>query len=312
MDTSSPVPLAPTRFSKSSHERLLLALKDGRQLGYAEFGDVSGQPVMCWHGAPASRLMYKAADEHAKRHGLRLIAFDRPGAGLTSPHAHLTLDARLDDARALVAHLKLDQFAIIGISGGGPYATAMAVEFGTRISSLALVSPVGPLADPDVVPKLTAAHRRFFLGLPKHQRVLRSGAHLARAAFRLAPHANHVAASWGLPAVDRAIVRQSWVEASMIEMTHEAMLQGANCGVDDLTIYSRPWTLDLSRISAPTRLWQGMADGIVPPVSALTLGSRIPGCDVRQIAGAGHFWIYDHIDEVLGEICAPIASRSSR
>jgi pimeloyl-ACP methyl ester carboxylesterase len=291
-------------------ERRILALSGGRQLGYAEYGDLSGFPVVAWHGAPASRLMYKAADDHAKRHGLRLISFDRPGAGLTSPTTALTLAARLDDVRALVAALELDRFAILGISGGGPYACAMAAEFGDRVTTLALVSPVGPLNDPDVAPKLSAAHRRFFLGLPKYQSLLRTGAGIARAAFLAAPRLNQRAVAFGLPRVDRAVVRQPWIRDSVLEMSREALRQDAACGVDDLTIYSQPWTIDLKRITAPTILWQGLADSIVPPISALTLGARIVGCNVRQIPGAGHFWIYERIDEVLADIRAAIVRNS--
>ena len=47
----------------------------------------------------------------------------------------------------LADELGLERFGLIGISGGGPYAVATAALAGRRVSALALVSPVGPLAD---------------------------------------------------------------------------------------------------------------------------------------------------------------------
>jgi pimeloyl-ACP methyl ester carboxylesterase len=293
-------------------ESLTLELGGGRRLGYAVFGAADGAPFICWHGAPASRLMFKAAGAAALKHGLKLIAFDRPSAGLTSPHPELTIEARIADAAALVAALGLDQFGLIGISGGGPYAAHMATLFGRRITALALISPVGPLDDPIVKSGLSLNHQRFFLGLPRWQRPLRLAAGISRHAFLASPFLNHRVSLAMLHPADRSILRQPWVRDSLIEMTREALRQGAGCGIDDLTIYSRPWQTDLTKIAAPAMLWQGLADTIVPPVSALALGARIPGCEIRKISDAGHFWIYDHIDEVLGVVGVLARNRDIR
>ena len=244
--------------------------------------------------------MYKVAGDAAARHKLKLIAFDRPGSGLTTPNPNPTLQARIHDAAALVAALKLDRFALLGVSGGGPYAAVMAAQGGDRISVLALVSPLGPLNDADIMPHLAKRYRRFFLGLPEWPRALRFGAKVSRHLYLASPALNQRVSAWALPASDRAIVGKAFVRASMIEMMREALRQSEHCGADDLTIYSQPWTADLSQIKAASVLWHGLADTIVPPVSALTLGARIPGCDIREIPNAGHFWVYDNIDTVLG------------
>ncbi len=33
-----------------------IVLKDGRTLGYAEYGDLTGTPIILFHGTPGSRL----------------------------------------------------------------------------------------------------------------------------------------------------------------------------------------------------------------------------------------------------------------
>jgi fermentation-respiration switch protein FrsA (DUF1100 family) len=46
-------------------------------------------------------------------------------------------------------------------------------------------------------------------------------------------------------------------------------------------------------------LWQGTADNNVPVAASLRLAEIIPGCELFRIEGAGHYWIFDHVEEVL-------------
>src|SRR5512141_2763064 len=58
-------------------------LSGGRLLGYAEYGDPAGAPVFYFHGWPSSRLEGRAAHAPALNLGLRLVAPERPGYGLS-------------------------------------------------------------------------------------------------------------------------------------------------------------------------------------------------------------------------------------
>jgi pimeloyl-ACP methyl ester carboxylesterase len=60
-----------------------LKLKDGRTLGFAEYGDSQGKPIFEFHGNPSSRLGSGLFDETAKRMGIRVIGIDRPGMGMS-------------------------------------------------------------------------------------------------------------------------------------------------------------------------------------------------------------------------------------
>ncbi len=57
-------------------------LGDGRLLGYAEWGDPAGAPVLFFHGGGMSRLG-AIGESAAGRLGVRLIGLDRPGFGLS-------------------------------------------------------------------------------------------------------------------------------------------------------------------------------------------------------------------------------------
>jgi pimeloyl-ACP methyl ester carboxylesterase len=53
-------------------------LTDGRSLGYAEYGDGTGRPVLCFPGTPSSRLLHPLEGPTSSL-GVRLIVVERPG-----------------------------------------------------------------------------------------------------------------------------------------------------------------------------------------------------------------------------------------
>ena len=69
-----------------------------------------------------------------------------------------------------------------------------------------------------------------------------------------------------------------------------------------MVIFSEAWGVDYACISAPSILWQGLADTIVPVKVALALGRKIPGCRVVELDGEGHFWALRAADEILARL----------
>lgn len=279
-----------------------VTLPSGRVLGYAEYGAPDGQPVLAFHGTPASRNMFAIAHAPARASGLRLIAPDRPGYGLT-PYVALAapLAAVAEDMTALADRLGLDRLGLIGISGGAPYAVATAARLGPRAAAMALVSPVGPLTLTD--PALIARGQRwFFLSLPRHRRALRLGAGAAAALFNAAPRLFARLFAATLPAADRRILLEPASRTALIDFTREALRQGVDGALADHAAYARPWPIDPAAIATPTLLWQGTNDHVVPQAAASRLAALIPRCRTFRLEGAGHFWVMQHASEVLDEL----------
>ncbi len=101
-----------------------IQLRDGRTLAYAEYSKSRGKVLFYFHGGADSRLEARFLAEQAKQAGVRLIGIDRPGMG----RSHFKAGRRLldwpDDVIELADHLHIDHFAVVGVSGGGPYALA--------------------------------------------------------------------------------------------------------------------------------------------------------------------------------------------
>src|SRR5262245_42519005 len=69
--------------SAGRHNRTL-RLRDGRRLGFAEWGAADGWPVFLFHGTPGSRLTRHPDEPLTRALGARLITIDRPGYGLST------------------------------------------------------------------------------------------------------------------------------------------------------------------------------------------------------------------------------------
>ena len=283
-------------------EKRILKRADGRTLGFAEYGDREGLALLAFHGVPGSRLMFRPASAAAQRLGLRIIAPDRPGYGLSEPQDGRVLADWLDDVAAIIKHLNVGSFSVFGISGGGPFAVATAAHFGDQVRVLGLASPMGPVAEVYKNVEMHALQQRFFLQLPRNHRLVRWGTSGASAIFRLAPGAAYDLAIRTLPPADREILRQEHVKLHVIADVQESLTFDGAGARADFEIFSQPWGVDYGCITARSVLWQGMADTIVPIQAALELGRLIPGCRVIELEEEGHFWALREIDEILERI----------
>jgi len=95
----------------------ILQLKDGRRLSYAEFGIQNGKPLFHFHGYPGSRFEGELAKSFAVRCDVRFIAIDRPGMGLSDFKPKRMILDWADDVIELADSMKIDRFAVEGISG---------------------------------------------------------------------------------------------------------------------------------------------------------------------------------------------------
>lgn len=277
-------------------------------LGYAEYGDPHGAPVLAFHGTPGSRIKFRATDAPARALGLRIVAPDRRGYGLSTFAKHDALADWAYDMAALCDTLRIDRFAVMGISGGGPYAVACAESLDSRVSALALVSPVGPVAEADVADQLDWFHRFCFLHLPRS----RAGSwlvwHAIRAGFRRAPLATWRLAQARAPHTDVETLRTPGVEERLSGSFREGLAPGIAGALQDQALFAKPWDLPLDQITAPTKIWQGDADVNVPVAAVHHLAEQIPNCTFEELPGQGHLWISINYPVVLQWLCEVVSA----
>ena len=106
-----------------------IAVDEDRQISFAEFGAPQGRAVFWLHGTPGARRQIPTeARVYAEDHDIRLIGIDRPGIGSSTPHRYENIAAFAADLRIIADTLGVDEMAVVGLSGGGPYSLACAAD----------------------------------------------------------------------------------------------------------------------------------------------------------------------------------------
>src|SRR5678816_822169 len=119
-----------------------VALKSGVRLRVAESGPSDGRPVVMLHGWGASLYMYRHALDRFPRAGIRGIAVDLRGYGLSDKPAaddSYSLNAYCADLDALLDELQLPTASLVGQSMGGGLALRYALAQPARVSTLTLI-----------------------------------------------------------------------------------------------------------------------------------------------------------------------------
>jgi len=284
----------------------ILRLADGRSLGFAVLGDPGGLPLLFLHGTPGSRLQFVIGDAAGRELGLAIVAPDRWGYGLSDTPDTPSLPAFADDMASLMDHLGKPRFAVAGISGGGPYAAAVAARLASRVTALALISPMGQVAEPDAMCSLSPFHRFCFQVLPRCPAVTRAVFRLFRASLDHAPRLAAELATLRAGPRDKALIARPDVAAWLLGSFREGLRRGVAGPALDLQLFSRPWAVDLSAIHAPARVWIGTADTAVPVSAARRLSQSIPASVETELVSEGHFWVATRYREVLDWINAAV------
>jgi pimeloyl-ACP methyl ester carboxylesterase len=277
-----------------------LRLEDGRLLGYAVYGDPEGWPIFYFHGFPGSRLEAQLADRVAARMGIRLIALDRPGFGLSDFKPRRTIFEWPDDVVKIADALGINRFATIGVSGGGPYAAACALRIPQRLTAVAIVCGLGPLDTPNGTDRMIRTnHLIFFLGrrLPWLAKIS-----LWRIAYQVRrnPEGTLRRMIVALPDPDKAVLARPEVKTAMKDNVVEAFRGGSRGAACELLLYTRPWGFLLEDIATRVNLWHGEQDVSVPPTMGQYQARTIPNCRAIFYPGEGHFsLVINHMEEVL-------------
>jgi pimeloyl-ACP methyl ester carboxylesterase len=278
----------------------VLTLSGGRRLGYAQYGQPDGEPVLYFHGHPGSRLEARFGHEAAMAAGFRVIALDRPGCGLSDfqPGRAIT-DWPADVVEAADA-LGIDRFSVAGASGGGPYALACAWRLPSRVVRAAVISGVGPFQVPGNKTGMHWQNRVFFPLSARWPALARALMRSMRRSVIGRPERTIEALARAMSPADAEIVRRPEVRPLLIADITEAFRQGADGAAHDMVLLARTWQFSLREIDQEVYLWQGEADTLVPPAMGRYQAEQIPRCHATMLPGAGHLLIIDRMPDLFG------------
>jgi len=269
---------------------------DGRTLAVEDAGDRGGRPVMVHVGTPGGRRLYgprTLAD--AERRGLRLISYDRPGYGGSTPQPGRSMADCAGDVRVICAALGISRLAMWGLSGGGPHVLACAALLPDLVPAAASLASPAPY---------DAAGLDWMSGFSQaaidEARLTLADQTEARAWFRkerekmLAAPAAEVALDMqaGDAGADLALLTDEVVSMQ------QALAPGIEGSWDDCVAQLTPWGFDVAQISVPVLLLHGGQDQAVPFGHGQWLASHIPGAEAWFFEEERHGLRESHIEDV--------------
>lgn len=285
-------------------------LPNGRVLGYAECGDPTGPLVLYFHGTPGSRLEATLFAEEAAAAGVRVVALDRPGMGLSTFQSNRRITDWPADVNCAVEALGYGgtSFGIIAMSGGAPYALACVRAMPQRLTHVAICSGHTPPDAPGVTPGNQDKLIDFVVRRP---RLATTGFNVVIRRLHRKPDAvaHKIGESWS--AADRQLVFCDPVlYRALIATLNEASRCGPAGIVADVQLLGSCWGFRLGELPpASISIWQGGCDPIAPPSMGHYLQRQLAGSELTIDPRAGHITMVKwHAREILSRFVGPVSS----
>ncbi|KAK5045708.1 hypothetical protein LTR84_009077 [Exophiala bonariae] len=299
-------------------------LSDGRVLGFAEYGKPDGNPLLYFHGYPSSRLEASVTDQIGRRLGVRILALDRPGFGLSTPQPDRRILDWPTDVQEFAKGQNLSEFAVLGLSGGGPFALACGHLLPrSMVTGVGLFASGPPwVADPS---QMSYMHR-----------VTRLAANTWPSGLRVFLNATVGLVKWILET--RMISR--WIDRWLHEQDRkkeeansagnddapsaaplrrptserrqdlvrlvigEPFVQGAEAAVHEARLLSSDdWGFQFEDVQYdPIWIWHGAQDANAPVGMIRYLAERLPHSKLRVFEGDTHYTMFKHFEGAVSDL----------
>jgi pimeloyl-ACP methyl ester carboxylesterase len=285
-----------------------LRLRDGRILEYATAGPAGGMPLIFNTGSPGSGELFQPLVDAAARFGLRTVVYSRPGFGASSPQPDRQVASAAPDVAELLNALGGERFVTIGWSGGGPHALACAALLAGQCAGIACVSSIAPMGtDLDWYKGMNAGNTEVFTLAAAGADAVRPL--VERSAEDLAKMSTAVI---GKSLTTRTDLDQGEVAAfrEFLALTlNRSVVNGWHGSMQDDLAFVGPWGFDVASIAAPTSVWHGDTDALVPASHGEWIAAHIRGARLHILAGETHISLlpaaYRQIIRELAEMSSP-------
>ncbi|MDQ4077976.1 MAG: alpha/beta hydrolase, partial [Chloroflexota bacterium] len=205
------------------------------------------------------------------------------------------------DVEELADALGIERFAVVGTSGGGPYAAACAYKIPEQLTTVALIGSVAPLDAPEVRAMLQGRYHRYLPIARRASWLLRLP--LALRAWRVRRDPERFLPEWVAPMPEpdrRTLLSAEGIGLLLLEDFVEAFRRDARGVAYEASLYTNPWGFPLEAITKEVYLWHGMADAHMPVAMGQYLARTLPNCHATFYPGEGHFSvIFNHMDKLV-------------
>ncbi|MFB1063774.1 alpha/beta fold hydrolase [Natrinema sp. H-ect4] len=260
----------------------VVTVEDGREVAYTEYGAPDGTPLVVLHGTPGSRVVAWLFDEPARKHGVRILAPDRPGYGRSTPWPDRKLTESGEIVAAVLADAGVARAGIVGFSGGGPHALAVAATHGELVEAIDIVSGAPPQS---LVSDLPLVQRLLGTLARRAPPLLKGLLGVQTRIVRRTPPA--VVLSQYATASERAEIPPDVADCIRRDFL-EAFARHRDGFVTETRLLADEWGFSPAAVDHTVRLWHGNADANAPLRGARRLSDELPNGELTVLENAGH------------------------
>lgn len=283
---------------------LLLPLGKHRQVECGIYGPEKGEPVFYFHGIPGSHHDVQMVEEALPRHGVRVIAPNRPGIGRSTHVRGRCVGAWAQDVEHIANELGIRDFSVLGVSGGGPYAAACAHFLPHRLKIAGIFNGMSPLNIAGASEGMRPFNRLFLEAARRWEPLAHMGIHFLIQRFRSDWKRCLATIHTGANSSDFEVLAGEKIRQSLRQSIEDTALQGVKGILTDIQAVVRPWGFRLEDIPVKVLLWHSRDDTSVPVRMGQILAQRIPQSEAIFFCEGGHFSLVKIIDAVLARLCS--------
>ncbi len=278
-------------------------LTNGRNLGFAEYGDENGFPILFFHGTPNSRLSRHPDISILENLNIRLITLERPGYGLSDAVEERTVLEWSEDVKEFIEYNGIDKFSILSVSGGAPYALSCTYKLDNVVEKCGIVSGFAPIdLNKELTRNMSSSNKIGFWMAMKApwllKVVLKS---IAKSSVR-EPEKQLDKFMEGFSISDQNIVKKPEIHKVFLEDMKEAYRQGMKGHYGDLKSLIKPWGFALEEIKTKVYIWQGEEDKNVPIEMGYFFDKALPNSEVYFYPEEGHLLYLNHWKDILEQL----------
>lgn len=309
---------APAAFQRSSAGQAPVASKGmaervrvrGRELAYASYGAADGPTLFFMHSWAGGRLQLPPAamlgPQSAARHGLRVIAVDRPGCGLSGPADDCDPREWALCLAELADRLGVARFSVLGYSLGAIYAIHCAHFLPQRVERAFLVSPVAPLRKlADLGGTLPSG--RLLLALAMYMPALAGPfVRLWMARMRRQPELYLESVMPYLAPRDLAVMRDPQTREHYLRSFVDAIQQGDEALLRELQLLVSPWDRGLLPLQQACMVWHGAQDSHIDPEHGRRVAESLGNARFQLVPESGHYLLYHQWPQIAAAMAAEL------
>jgi pimeloyl-ACP methyl ester carboxylesterase len=239
--------------------------------------------------------------------GVRLITFDRPGYGRSDRLESRHVADVVPDVRAIADALEVEQFAVLGRSGGGPHALACAALLPDRVTRAGVLVSLAPWAADglDWFAGMSDSNVREYQAAATQPEALTAALVATAAEIRTDPASHVTTLGPELPASDQRMMADACLRFLLARNYAEALRESADGWIDDSLAFCSPWGFDPADIKVPVLVWHGQDDVFSPMAHSRWLADRIPSASMLIQPGAAHFAAMEVLPDMLSWLIRP-------